>query len=102
METTPVEARCNRCQRPIPVDAPVPFCPPCIAAGALRPKSEGSDAEEKPGLNWPALGLSLCILGILAFLIVQSVQHHPDPEAPTATNAPSGTNPLPPLHTPVP
>lgn len=95
METPPAESRCQRCQVPIPVDAPVPFCPPCIAAGALRPVAESPDAAAASGLNWPAIGLVLVIIGILGVLIFQSAQQDLAPEGSTVTNAPSQTNPPP-------
>jgi hypothetical protein len=95
MSTPPPENRCNRCQTPIPVDAPVPFCPPCIAAGALRQGPEGSDPDDRSGPNWPAIGLAMAILGILAVLIVQSIQMDAAAKANGATNSPSQTNPPP-------
>jgi hypothetical protein len=89
MSTPAAESRCNRCQTPIPVDAPVPFCPPCITAGALRQGPEGPDDENSSGPNWPAIGLALGILAVLGVLIFQSVQQD------AATNSPSQTNPPP-------
>lgn len=95
VSTPSTESRCNRCQTPIPVDAPVPFCPPCIAAGALRqgPGSPGEDNSSGP--NWPAIGLALGILGVLAVLIVQSARQDAATQSTTATNSPSQTNPPP-------
>jgi hypothetical protein len=93
METPPAETRCNRCQTPIPVDAPVPFCPPCIAAGALRQSPEGPGKDDSNGPNWPAIGLALAVLGVMAFLIFESAfLPAPAGTSPT-TNAVPGTNP---------
>lgn len=97
MSTPAAESRCNRCQTPIPVDAPVPFCPPCIAAGALRQGPEGPDDENSSGPNWPAIGLALGILGVLAVLIFQSAQQDAAAQSTLATNSPSQTNPPPAL-----
>jgi|GEM_PF-6728000 len=95
MDTPPPETRCNRCQTPIPVDAPVPFCPPCIAAGALQQGVEGPDDENASGPNWPAIGLALGVLGILGVLIFQSIQKEASAESGATTNAPALTNPPP-------
>ena len=77
------------------MDAPVPFCPPCIAAGALRQKPEGSHADGRSGPNWPAMGLVLGILGVLAFLIIESARHDTAAEGGSPTNSLSQTNPPP-------
>ena len=95
MSTPSPESRCNRCQTPIPVDAPVPFCPPCIAAGALRQGPTGAEKDNSSGPNWPAIGLAMAILAILAVLIVQSIKMDAAAKANAATNSPSQTNPPP-------
>ncbi len=102
MDTPPAEARCNRCQTPIPVDAPVPFCPPCIAAGALRQGPVGADEDNGSGPNWPAIGLALGILAILGVLIFQSIQMDAAAKSNASTNSPSQTNPPPAPNPPTP
>lgn len=93
VSTPSTESRCNRCQAPIPVDAPVPFCPPCIAAGALRQGPGDSDEDNSSGPNWQAIGLGIGVLGILVVLIFQSIKMDAAAKTTTATNAPSQTNP---------
>lgn len=95
MDTPVPETRCNRCQTPIPVDAPVPFCPPCIAAGALRQGPGGAVEDNRSRPNWPAIGLAISILGILAVLIFQSVQMDAAARSNAATNNPSQAHPMP-------
>ena len=95
MSTPAAESRCNRCQTPIPVDAPVPFCPPCIAAGALRQGPGGSDEDNSSGPNWPAIGLAVAVLGVMAFLIFQSIKLDAAAKSNAAANNPSQTNPPP-------
>jgi hypothetical protein len=102
MSTPAAESRCNRCQTPIPVDAPVPFCPPCIAAGALRQGPEGPDDEDRSRPNWPAIGLAVGILAVLAILIFQTAQQEAATQSNTATNSPSQTNPPPSPNLPTP
>jgi hypothetical protein len=70
----------------------VPFCPPCIAAGARRQEPEGSDGDSRSGPNWQAVGLVLGILGVLAFLIFESARHDIAAEAGSPTNTLSQTN----------
>lgn len=84
MNTEPTPSPvCSRCRTPIPVDAPVPFCPPCLAQLAEESRSSGP--------NWRAVILAVVAILFVLLLVILSVLHPQALEKPSTPDSPATT-----------